>query len=210
MIRLARAICGVMLFAALTLHAQEKGEPGKFDFYLLNVVPSTEFCAIKDVGPGCHSRPGFVLHGLWAQNDNGTYPVFCAERAGPKHPERNLDITPDLTLLGHEWMKHGTCTTLSAEAFFAAERRAYRAFVVPPMIAETDHVLTMKPEEIVADFEAANLGFPRDSIIVWCSAHKLTSVSACLSKDLKPVVCRGLKSCADAMIEVAPTHAPLH
>jgi ribonuclease T2 len=210
MMQLVRAICGAVLLAALSLHAQDKGEPGKFDFYLLNVVPSTEFCAIKDVGPGCQTRPGFLLHGLWAQNNNGTYPVFCAERAGPKHPERNLDMTPDLTLLGHEWMKHGTCTTLSAEAFFAAERRAYRGFVVPAAIADTDHMLTMKPEEIIADFEVANAGFPHGSIIVWCSAYKLTSVSVCLSKDLKPVVCQGLKSCLDVTIEVAPTRAPLH
>jgi ribonuclease T2 len=184
--------------------AQQKGEPGKFDFYLLNVVPSTEFCAIADVGPGCKTRDGFVLHGLWAQRFDGTYPVFCSNRPGPKHPERNLDLTPDLTLLKHEWEKHGTCTTLTAEAFFAAERRAYTALVVPKKFVEADTTLTLAPSEILGAFYQANPRVPAGGLILWCSKGKLTSVSVCLSKELDPVVCQGLKSCGDTEVQVGP------
>jgi ribonuclease T2 len=199
-------VCLITVVLACLPHAfaQQKGTPGKFDFFLLNIVPSQEFCAIKDVGSACHSQDGFVLHGLWAQNDDGTYPVFCAERPGPKHPEKNLDITPDLGLLAHEWAKHGTCTTLKPDAFFHAEHKAYRDFVVPPEIAMLKAAVTLAPEAIVAEFESANPKYPHGSVIVWCSAKKLMSVSACLSKDLKPIACQGLKSCAEAAISVGP------
>src|ERR1700744_1981821 len=91
--------------------AQQNGEPGKFDFYLLNLSWGPEFCSIQGPSPECVAQPGFVVHGLWPQNNDGSYPVFCSERSGPPHPERNFDITPDRSLLQHEWSKHGTCTT---------------------------------------------------------------------------------------------------
>ena len=183
---------------------QQKGEPGTFDFYLLNVVPSGEFCRIADVGPGCTTRAGWLLHGLWAQRFDGTYPVFCAERGGPEHPEKNLDMTPDLALLDHEWKKHGTCTTMSADAFFAAERKAFAAFVVPAAMDGLDTTVTLAPGAILGEFYTANPGFPKGSLVLWCSKGKVTSVSACLGKDLKPVVCQGLKSCGDAVVSVGP------
>jgi ribonuclease T2 len=190
--------------------AQQKGEPGKFDFYLLNVVPSRQFCAIKDVGEGCKVGPGWWLHGLWPQRFDGTYPVFCSKRNGPRAPEKNLDITPDLTLLEHEWAKHGTCTTLRPEAFFRAGGAAFRALIIPPQLATLDGSITIAPAEIVAEFERANPNYPRGSIIVWCSQEKLASVSACLSKDMKPIACRGVKSCSDAAIDVDPVRPSIH
>ncbi len=70
--------------------AQHKGEPDKFDFYLLNLSWSPEFCAIQGTSPQCAAHPGFVVHGLWPQNYDGSYPVFCSERSGPASPEKNL------------------------------------------------------------------------------------------------------------------------
>ena len=118
----------------------------------------------------------YVLHGLWAQNNDGTYPVFCAERVGPKHPGRNLDLTPNLTLLDHEWNKHGTCTTLAAERFFAQERKAFARFVVPVQFLEAKVAVTMKPVAILAEFARANPSAPPESLILWCSQGRLTSV----------------------------------
>ena len=116
--------CSLALLAPLA-HAQNKGEPGKFDFYVLNLSWSPEFCSIHGASPQCASHPGFVVHGLWPQNDDGSYPVFCSQRPGPGHPDPNLDITPDLSLLHHEWTKHGTCTNLSPEAFFCAGTQGF-------------------------------------------------------------------------------------
>ena len=153
---------GTFLFAAmLTLSiadlpgkAQEvsKVEPGHFDYYLLNLSWSPEFCSLHDTNPQCSTRPGFIVHGLWPENNDGTWPAFCADRQGPLHPEENLDITPDATLLAHEWAKHGTCTTLSPEEFFAMERRAFHSVVVPKLFAHLDHEVLLKPEAITELF----------------------------------------------------------
>jgi ribonuclease T2 len=191
------AMCGVA-------RAQEKGVPGKFDFYLMNLAWSPEFCSIQGVSPQCKARDGFILHGLWAENNDGSYPVFCAERAGPAHPEKNLDLTPDLMLLQHEWDKHGTCTTLSPEAFFAAERKAYHSLKVPDVFMHIDHEVQMKPAEILDLFGKINPGFPAGSILLSCTANRLTAVEACVDKGLKPMVCLGLKTCGADMVKVVP------
>ena len=195
-----------MLLTVPALRAQQRGAPGQFDFYLLNVVPAAEFCDIKDVGPGCVApQKPWVLHGLWPQRIDGTYPAFCQpERPGPAHPERNEDLTPDLALLGHEWQKHGTCTTLSAKAFFAAERKAFRRFSVPLVYVQQRFEVRMKPAAILAEFARANPAAPAGSLILWCSEGRLTSVSECVGQDLKPVACQGLKSCADDVITLRP------
>ena len=203
----------VVLFAAiLTLFpavssakAQEvsKVEPGQFDYYLLNLSWSPEFCSLHDTSPQCSTRPGFIVHGLWPENNDGTWPAFCAERQGPVHPEENLDITPDATLLAHEWAKHGTCTTLSPEEFFALERRAFRSVVTPRLFAHLDHEVLLKPEAIAELFANANPTFPPGSFVVSCGNNRLTAIEACLSKDgLKPMTCREVAGCHAQVVRI--------
>jgi ribonuclease T2 len=205
---LIRSLCIVLLVIVATsslCHAQQKGEPDKFDFYMMNLAWSPEFCSIADTSPQCKApRDGFVLHGLWAQNNDGTYPVFCSERPGPVHPEVNLDLTPDLALLKHEWAKHGTCTKLSPEAFFASERKAYHSLLVPRMFMRIDHEIQMKPQEILDLFGKINPGFPPGSILLSCGNNRLTAIEACVGKDLKPLVCRGLPTCQADVVKIAP------
>lgn len=195
----------VLLMLLAPLQAQNQGEPGKFDFYLLNLSWSPEFCSIQGTSPECASRPGFIVHGLWPQNNDGSYPVSCAERPGPAHPERNLDITPDLPLLEHEWNKHGTCTTLSPDNFFALEHRAFHSLVIPKLFTDIDHETLLKPAEIVALFAKANPSFPAGSILVSCGHNRLTAIEACFTKDgLKPTVCQGLRECHAQVVRITP------
>jgi ribonuclease T2 len=196
-------VLGMVLMGGVC-HAQQKGEPGKFDFYMMNLAWSPEFCSIEGTSPQCAARNGFILHGLWAQNNDGSYPVFCSERPGPAHPEANLDLTPDLALLKHEWAKHGTCTTLSPEAFFASERKAYHSLAVPDVFLHIDHEMQMKPQEILDLFGKINPGFPPGSILLSCGNNRLTAVEACLGKDLKPLVCQGLRTCRANVVKIAP------
>lgn len=204
---LARTLVSVIalwcLIPTLHLDAQNKGEPGKFDFYLLNLSWSPEFCGIQGTSPQCKARRGFIVHGLWPQNNDGSYPVFCAEQPGPAHPEENLDITPDLSLLAHEWAKHGTCTLLSAAEFFGLERKAYHSLAIPSEFAGLDREISMKPEIIIDLFQSANPSFPKGSILVSCENHRLTAVEACLAKDgLQPIACRGLHECSEQTVTV--------
>jgi ribonuclease T2 len=186
------------------VRAQQPAPPGKFDFYLMNLSWAPEFCSIQGTSPECAARPGFILHGLWPQNNDGTYPVFCSHEAGPAHPESSLDVTPDLSLLQHEWEKHGTCSALGPQRFFAAEHKAFHSLKIPPQIANVDHEISMTPEAILGLFSAANPEFPQGSILLSCGRNHLTAIEACFSKDLKPIACQALRSCHANSVKITP------
>ncbi|MGD0796209.1 MAG: ribonuclease T2 [Acidobacteriaceae bacterium] len=202
---------GVFLLAALSMvggaaRAQSKGEVGKYDYYLLTLSWSPEFCSIQGTGQECKAHPGFIVHGLWPQNFDGTYPVFCDKgRPGPAHPEQNMDITPDASLLAHEWAKHGTCTTLGPDAFFAMERRAFRSVKIPAFFLRVDHEVAVKTEEIVTMFDESNPGFPAGSVAVSCVKGRLSAVEVCVAKDgLKPIACGRVEACGEESVRVVP------
>ena len=210
---LAMAACSAVQTS--TAQAQEiKSPPGQFDYYVLNMSWAPAFCdAMKTLTPAeraaaspdelqCETPHAFVLHGLWTQNNDGTYPGYCAERPGPLHPERNLDMTPNIALLRHEWAKHGTCTTLSPEAFFATARQAYTSVTVPPQMKRMEHDASMQPAEILSLFYRANPAFSQGSFVLSCNNGQLTAVEACFDREVQPMACVNLKSCEAETITV--------
>jgi ribonuclease T2 len=190
-------------------HAQNAGEPGRFDFYLMNVAAPADFCHVPGAGPACRPPRSFVLHGLWTQNNNGTYPVNCAAQRGPARLERFLDLTPDLPLLQHEWDKHGTCAAVGPERFFAMERKAYGLLYLPADLKVPTQARTLETAEVLRDLQRINPGFPPGSILLSCKEGKLTAVEACFTKDLKPMRCQGLHSCESTDLQVQPGSTPL-
>src|SRR6201996_9691352 len=62
--------------AAQTIESATTAQP--FDYYLLNLSWSPEFCHSHPNATECASRATFVLHGLWPQNTDGTYPQNCS------------------------------------------------------------------------------------------------------------------------------------
>ncbi|MGI4978774.1 MAG: ribonuclease T2 family protein [Janthinobacterium lividum] len=197
-------------------HAQEmKSAPGVYDYYLLNMSWSPAFCdTLKTLTPAeqsarqgsteCSAPHSFVLHGLWPQNFDGTYPGTCSDRPGPQHPERYLDLTPDLSLIKHEWAKHGTCTTLSPDAFFSTARQAYTAVTVPDTFKHVDAQIMLKPDDILAMFYQANPSFPQGSFALSCGRNTLTAIEACFSRDLKPIACQNIRTCRANVVKVQP------
>jgi ribonuclease T2 len=191
------------LILIASARAQQKVEPGKFDFYLLNLSWGPEFCSIQVTSPECVARPGFVVHGLWPQNNDGSYPVFCSERSGSPHSEQNFDITPDRSLLQHEWSKHGTCTTLARDDFFALAHKAFYSLTIPKLFSDPDHEMLLKPAEILGLFAKANPSFPAGSILVSCGDNRLTAIEACFAKDgLTPIACQGLRGCRAQVVRI--------
>lgn len=194
-------LCSVSSLAS----AQNKGEPGKFDFYLLDMPWGPVFCSsIADVSTQCRPQRGFVVHGLWAQNNDGSYPVSCSNQPGPPHPEANLDITPDLRLLTHEWAKHGTCSNVGPKRFFGMEHKAFSSIRTPAAFDHVVHETSMSPTQILDLFYKANPQLPRGSLVVSCQQDEFTAVEACFTKRLKPMSCRGLHSCARRTLSVEP------
>ena len=189
---------------AFSACAQDKGQPGHFDFYLMNLSWSPEFCSIQGTSPECAAHPGFILHGLWTQNNDGTYPVFCSEEPAPANLAQNLDVTPDLALLHHEWGKHGTCSGVGPKRFFAMEHQAFHSLKIPPQFQHIDHEISLTPNAILDLFAQANPEFPRGSILLSCGRNHLTAIEACFSKDLKPIACQGLRSCRANSVKITP------
>lgn len=198
------ALAGITLCVLLALPctAQQKGTPGKFDFYLLDMPWGPEFCSIKDVSAQCKPQHTFVLHGLWAQNYDGTWPVFCSDEAGPKDIAKHMNITPDLQLLHHEWDKHRTCSAVGPQRFFAMEREAFRRVGIPAALRSSARELSFATDELMQMFELANPSFPQGSFSLSCKEGRLTAVEACFDKGLHAIKCQGLHSCSDKTIKL--------
>jgi ribonuclease T2 len=166
-----------------------------FDFYLLNLSWSPEFCYTHPDATECAAHPAFVLHGLWPQNDDGTYPENCSTAPGPADPSQYEDIYPDLGLLKHEWQTHGTCSGLSADAFLETARTAVRGIVIPPKLKTLRSPISLPPDQLVGLFTASNPQIPSSSFAVSCGHNYLTAIEVCLDKSLHPIACGAIRSC---------------
>ncbi len=215
-----RFLLGWFAVSALVLSPSRGGAqevhtaPGVYDYYLLNLSWAPEFCStLNTLTPAekqargdaeCSTPHGFVLHGLWPQNFDGTYPGTCSHRAGPAHPERYLDLIPDASLIQHEWTKHGTCTTLSPDAFFSTARQAFSAVKIPAAFQHVNHATSMSPDAILTLFRQANPSFPAESFALSCGRNRLTAIEACVSRDVQPIACQKIHTCAARQVTVEP------
>ena len=116
--------------------------PGRFDYYLLTLSWAPEFCAThagnassSECDPTHHF--GFVVHGLWPENEDGSYPQHCgsAQPVSQDTVRQMLPIMPDRGLIQHEWSTHGTCSGLDAQTYFGDIKKAFTQLQIPPSIA---------------------------------------------------------------------------
>lgn len=175
-----------------------------FDFYLLNLSWSPEYCYSHRDAQECAAHASFVLHGLWPQNNDGTYPENCSNASGPADPSQYSDIYPDSGLLVHEWKTHGTCSGLSADAFFTAARTAYKSVSIPSALSGLKSQSSMSPDQIVSLFTASNPGISQSSLAVSCGHNYLTAVEVCLDKNLHPIACPAVRSCRASVVRIPP------
>jgi ribonuclease T2 len=175
-----------------------------FDYYLLNLSWSPEFCATHPGNPECSQHLTFVLHGFWPQDTNGGYPEDCSNTPGPSDPEQYSDIYPDRGLLEHEWKAHGTCSGLAPDAFFHLARQAVHSVAIPAQLASIHQQLSMPPNEILGLFTKANPNIPASSLALSCGNNYLTAIEVCLSKSLQPVDCGPIHSCRANTVRIPP------
>jgi ribonuclease T2 len=196
--RTAAIACSFLfLFAIVALAQDRRGQgqntPGQFDFYVLALSWSPSFCeASAERAPHrapdqqCGGRPfSFVVHGLWPQYERG-FPAFCqvpAPRLNRNIVDRMLDIMPSPRLVFHEWDRHGTCSGLSANAYFETVRRAHAAIKIPAAYLELDKPTMVSADEVADAFVKANPGMSRAAIAVDCDSRRLSEVRVCLKRD---------------------------
>ena len=187
-------------------HRESRGitaVPGQFDFYLLNLSWSPEFCHGHPGATECAQHRAFTLHGLWPQNDAGSYPEECSDAPGPERPSVYGDIYPDPALLQHEWQMHGTCSGLGPDQFFALARRAAQTIHIPAELTHLTQQTAVTPAQMSALFTRYNPTIPASSFAITCGNNYLTAVEVCLDKNLRPGSCSAVRSCGANQIRVA-------
>ncbi|HNY38877.1 MAG TPA: ribonuclease T2 [Bryobacteraceae bacterium] len=194
---------------AAALCAQQsnrRGEPGKFDSYILALSWSPGYCDGRPEDPQC--APGrqfsFVVHGLWPQYANGRWPESCSTDQGLPNADRMLDIMPSRSLIRHEWNKHGTCSGLDAEGYFKLLRRTYESVRIPQKFKQLNQWILVAPAELKREFIAANPGMKESMLSVQCSRNVLSEVRICMGKDMKPEPCVSQPECRAEKMRVPP------
>jgi ribonuclease T2 len=171
------------------------GEAGHFDFYLFVLSWSPEFCYSHPTATECSQDRGFVVHGLWPQNSDGSYPSSCAtSQTPPVHTESVSEIMP-LTLIKHEWEVHGTCSGLTGDQYLALIERAYSSIKIPAQFQAPHASFAITPAKLKQEFRAANPSLSESSIAIQLRGRYLDSVKCCLSKDqaLTPIACPSVR-----------------
>ncbi|MBV2142732.1 ribonuclease T [Falsochrobactrum sp. TDYN1] len=185
--------------AVLPVTAQDRSDsrPGDFDFYVLALSWSPSYCTLEGQRANkqqcSKNKPsGFVVHGLWPQNEWG-YPANCSfdnSRSRGNYVPRHIisrfsDIMPSAGLAAYQWRKHGSCSGLTQNDYFATMRDARRRVNIPPSLRNLASGRRVEPLLVEKAFIAANPGIKAGGISVSCKRNYLQEVRICMSKDLK-------------------------
>ena len=186
--------------------------PGAFDYYLLVLSWAPEFCAThqssmssSECDPTRHY--GFVVHGLWPQNNNGSWPSNCgsAQPVSNEIVREMLPIMPARGLIQHEWATHGTCSGLSSQQYFGDIQQLYKSVKVPQQYQHPSAQFSAAPRDIEQKFAQAN-GAPATAFRVSCSSGQFIAIEACFDKNLKYQDCgSSVKECRAPRVTVLPT-----
>jgi ribonuclease T2 len=185
--------------------------PSTFDYYLLTLSWAPEFCATNPQGKSSaecdpNQHMGLVVHGLWPQYNNGKWPQDCAST--PPVPsdtvDRMMPIMPGQQLIQHEWAKHGTCSGLSVDQYFAGIEKLYKGLNVPDDFKKPSSSSAAGPSNIEQKFATANQA-PAGAFRVSCPQNKFSAVEVCLSKDFQYQACPStVRECHAPQVEILP------
>ena len=178
--------------------------PGAFDFYLLNLSWSPEYCASNPGSPECPKHLGFVVHGLWPEDNNSSYPEDCGNAPGPTNPQADTDLMPTVALVEHEWQIHGTCSGLAADAYFSTVRAAFHEITIPPGFIGVKSAESLTPKAILQQFASANPSIPANGFVLSCGNNQLTAIEVCLTKSLAGESCPNVATCHANKVKVTP------
>lgn len=185
-----RRLIALLLLITSPVHAQDMA--GDFDYYVLSLSWSANWCELEGDArnsPQCDESEDFdwVLHGLWPQYDRG-YPSFCHTpyRAPSRSQTGDMaDIMGTSGLAWHQWRKHGVCTGLSAQDYYALSRDAYARVVRPPVFRTIDRDITVPARVIEEAFLKDNPTLEADQITITCKSNYIQEARICMTRDLE-------------------------
>ncbi|MBC2773494.1 ribonuclease T(2) [Rhizobium sp. AQ_MP] len=185
-----------------------------FDFYVLALSWSPTFCDSEAAGRnreqcGEGKEFGWVVHGLWPQNEQG-WPENCPTAEGSRVPERIgrtvIDIMPSMGLIGHQWRKHGSCSGLGMSDYFSLVRQAYEKIRIPNELSNVSIESRTSPQAVEAAFIGSNPGLTRSAVAVTCDRERVDEIRICLDPSLGFRSCPEVdnRSCRRSEISVPP------
>ena len=183
------------LWAALPVRAE--GTAGEFDYYVMALSWSPNWCSREGEArgsPQCApgARFGWVLHGLWPQYEDGGWPDFCSvNRRNPSRSETaaEADLFGSSGSAWHQWNKHGRCTDLSADDYYALSRLAYDGVTRPDVFRRLDRDVRLPASVVEEAFLEANPEMSADQITITCRDRTIQEARICLTRDLKLRAC---------------------
>lgn len=185
----------VLLFGAGLAQA-EGDKAGEFDYYVMALSWSPTWCALEGDrrgSPQCEDDAdfGWVLHGLWPQFEQG-WPSNC--RTSERNPTR-ADTREEADLYGssgsawHQWNKHGRCSGLSADDYYALSREAYSRIARPALLRKLEDPIRLPASVIEQAFLEANPTLKANQITITCKADRIQEARVCLTRDLELRTC---------------------
>lgn len=206
--RFALALLAISLYA-YPAHRQRRsrsGKAGEFDFYLLVLSWSPEFCYSRPTAAECSTHAGFVIHGLWPQNNDGSYPYNCRTDQPPPRNTAPVDNIMPKEIIQHEWQQHGTCSGLSGDEYFSLIRKVFDSIHIPGGFQAPRSSFAISPGKLKQEFERKNSGFGDGNIAVQLRGHYLNAVEFCLSKGANPspVTCTNVRDAGGGTFIVPP------
>jgi ribonuclease T2 len=100
-----------------------------------------------------------------------------------------MDIMPSRKLVIHEYKKHGTCSGLSPEAYFALTRRLFARIAIPERFRQLREPLILSPDEVETEFLKANPALKPEMVSIACHRTRLSELRICFSRDEKLQPC---------------------
>ncbi|SMO38746.1 ribonuclease T2 family protein [Paracoccus laeviglucosivorans] len=207
------SIAAALAALALAMPATAQDVAGRFDYYVLSLSWSPSWCDAQGRAEGSEQcapqrRLGFTVHGLWPQYENG-WPQDCRTDArDPSRREtRNMaDIMGTPGLVWYQWKKHGRCSGLSSQDYFALTRKAAADVHLPQVLTRLSRDVTLPANVLEDAFIEANPDMTRDGITVTCRDRALQEVRICLTRDLAPRDCAPdvARDCRGSMLMPAP------
>ena len=194
-----RRLFAMLCLLASPLAAQDRA--GEFDYYVMSLSWSANWCTLEGDArnsPQCDAEAdfGWILHGLWPQYERG-YPANCATNRRP--PSRSdtaamADIMGTSGLAWHQWRKHGVCSGLSSDDYYALSREAYGRITRPEVFRRLTTDVTLPASLIEDAFLRDNPTLEADQITITCKSGFIQEARICLTRDLE------FRTCGDDVI----------
>lgn len=166
--RYMKTLLSLIVLVISTAVAQAQAQK-TFDFYVMSLSWSPQFCAIRPEDRQCGRDYGLVLHGLWPQFQKG-YPQTCSHKRISKELVRSFNgLYPNERLAFHEWAKHGTCSGLEPRDYLELSQTLKEAFISPPALQNLTQPLRVSADDLRKHIVDSNPTLNNEALAFACA-----------------------------------------